>query len=123
MTLACRLFLICPNTNLARFMSSRSPSRARRSCKTTKLSIYRRDRTSWTSRTRGWCSSVFFRCVTPWSKKLNDIDYIFAKPDQFEDVAGFDLVTMESDVTNALNELTQNASTCVNNPKDCHFIP
>ncbi len=56
-------------------------------------------------------------------QKLNDIDYIVANPDQFEDVAGFDLVTMESDVTNALNELTQNASACVNNPKDCHFTP
>ncbi len=56
-------------------------------------------------------------------QKLNDIDYIFANPDQFEDVADFDLVKMEADLTNALNELTQNASDCVNKPKDCHFTP
>jgi hypothetical protein len=56
-------------------------------------------------------------------QKLNDIEYIFANPDQFEDVATFDLATMETNVTNALNELTQRASACVNNPTDCQFTP
>ena len=56
-------------------------------------------------------------------QKLNDIDYIFANPDQFEDVASFDLVTMQKNVTDALNELTQKASNCVNKPKDCKFTP
>jgi hypothetical protein len=56
-------------------------------------------------------------------QKLNDIDYILANPDQFENVASFDLAAMETSLTDALNELTQNASTCVDNPKDCHFIP
>ncbi len=56
-------------------------------------------------------------------RKLNDIDYILANPDQFESVEQFDLARMESDVTNALNDLTQNASDCVNNPGECRFKP
>jgi hypothetical protein len=65
----------------------------------------------------------FFPIRNALVRKLNDIDYILANPDQFENVEQFDLAQMESDVTNTLNDLTQNASECVNNPGDCRFKP
>jgi hypothetical protein len=65
----------------------------------------------------------FFPIRNALVRKLNDIDYILANPDQFESVEQFDLARMESDVTNALNDLTQNASDCVNNPGECRFKP
>jgi hypothetical protein len=65
----------------------------------------------------------FFPIRNALVQKLNDIDYILTNPDQFEDVEQFDLAKMETEVTNALNDLTENASACVDNPGDCHFKP
>jgi hypothetical protein len=65
----------------------------------------------------------FFPIRNALVQKLNDIDYVLTNPDQFENVEQFDLTQMETDVSNALNDLTQNASECVNNPADCHFKP
>jgi len=54
-------------------------------------------------------------------QKLNDIEYIQFHPDQFVNPEQFDLAGMHAKVAEALNQITRNASECVNNVRNCQF--
>jgi hypothetical protein len=54
-------------------------------------------------------------------QKLNEIEYIQTHPEQFVNPEQFDLAGMQSQVSEALRVITQNASRCANNVKDCQF--
>jgi len=54
-------------------------------------------------------------------QKLNEIEYIQIHPEQFVSPENFDLVSLQAQVSAALRVITQNASTCANNIKNCQF--
>jgi len=55
-------------------------------------------------------------------QKINDVEYIQLHPEQFIDAAKFDLRGMLQQLTQAMNQLRNNASTCVGSVKDCKFV-
>lgn len=63
----------------------------------------------------------FFKVRNDLVQKLNDIQFIQLHPEQFIDPEKFDLPGMQSQITEALNLITRNASTCVNRVMDCNF--
>jgi len=65
----------------------------------------------------------FYRLRNQIIQTLNDIEYIRANPQQFVNPERFPFRQAEDALTNALDTITASASQCVNNVKECKFVP
>jgi hypothetical protein len=54
-------------------------------------------------------------------ERLNEIEYVQIHPDQFVNPQNFDLVSLQSQVSAALRQITSNASVCADSIKNCQF--